>query len=73
MERTKLEIKVFEEVRVVDSLKEAIMMIVEAFKKWVEGDMEKPFDLSVRKMQNKAPPSLEINVKEEVITKTAFG
>ena len=68
-----LEVKVFDKVTVADSLKQAIMIMLEAFKKWVDSDTKEPFNLSVKKVSNKAPPVLEINVEEEVKTKTAFG
>lgn len=70
MER--LEIKVNDQIRVADSLKKAITIILEEFKKWVESDDKKPFSLSVKKVAGRAPP-LEIKVEEEVITKSAFG
>lgn len=73
MERTRLEIKVFDEVTVTDSLKKAIVVILEAFKKWVNSDRKEPFGLRVEKLANKAPPVLEVNVKEEIKTKTTFG
>ena len=68
-----LEIKVFDEITVVDNLKKAILIILEAFKKWVDSADDAPFNLSVKKVSNKAPPVLEINVEETIKTKSAFG
>jgi hypothetical protein len=73
MAGTNLEIKVFDKVVIADSLKKAIMVILNAFKKWIVKDEKRPFNLQVRKLDNKAPPALNISVQEEVITKTTLA
>lgn len=69
----RLEITVFDDVQVADSLKKAIRIVLEAFKKWFNSDDDTPFRLSVKKLEDRGPPALEIKVQEEVITKSAFG
>lgn len=69
----KLEIKVSDEIKVADSLKKAIMIIVEEFKKWLSTDRKEPFNLTVKRLENKSPPALEINVNEVLKVKPAFG
>lgn len=71
MER--LEINVNDKVQVADSLMKAISIVLEAFKKWKDEGMDKPLNVTVKRIKNKAPPTLEVNVNEEVVTKTAFG
>lgn len=68
-----LEIQVFDEIKTADSLKEALVIIVEAFKKWLESDDKVPFKLMIKKLDNKAPPTLTISVEETIQTKSAFG
>jgi hypothetical protein len=68
-----LEIHVFDTVQVADSLKEALRIILEAFKKWHQTDEDVPFTLTVKRINNKAPPALEIHVGDTVKAKTAFG
>jgi hypothetical protein len=71
MER--LEIKVFDEIHVVDSLDKAIVIIERVLKEWFDSGGKKPLEISVNKTITRGPPSLEISVSDEVITKTAFG
>ena len=68
-----LEIHVFDEIIVADSLKKLIKVLIGVVQKWVQGDDNTPLNIVVKKDANKSPPALEINVKEEIITKTAFG
>jgi len=73
MAGTKLEIKVFDKIQIADSLKKAILIILNAFKRWLANEDEIPFSLEVRKIDNKAPPALNIRVQEEIITKTTLA
>lgn len=68
-----LEIRVFDEVTVDDSLEKIIEYVVSEIKQWHDSNDERPFTLKIERQQNKAPPSLEINVSDTVKVKSAFG
>ena len=68
-----LQIKVSDQIKVFDNLKEAKRYVVSVMRKWYKSDDEKPLVIEVEKVEERGPPALEINVNEEVITETAFG
>lgn len=68
-----LQIKVTDNIKVVDTFAQAVKVIVAAFKKWVNSNDDKPFRLSVHRKEGRDPPALEVNVNESVKTETAFG
>ena len=68
-----LEIHVFDKIIVTDSLDKAIELIIDLAKEWFESENEKPFSVKVNKLQNKAPPTLEISVSETIKAKSVFG
>ena len=73
MARTKIEIKVFEEVIIADGLKKAIVIIMKLFKAWYRSESNSPLNISLKKLEDRGPPTLEIKVTDKVITKSAFG
>ena len=68
-----LEIHVFDQVKIADNLKEAKRYIMHAVREWYKSDVAEPLKIEVRKIEDRGPPTLSINVNEEVITETAFG
>lgn len=59
-----LEIRVHEDIKVVDSLGEAIRIIVRAFKKWAKHEDIREFQIVIKKVSDRAPPALGINVSD---------
>lgn len=68
-----LEIRVFDEVIVDEDLDKVIEFIVEKVKTWHRENKSTPLVLTLREVEGRAPPSLEINVNEKVKTSTVFG
>lgn len=60
----KLEIKVLDTVKVVDSVEEVIAIIVEEIKQWYASDSQEPFTVTVTKTDGRAPPEIKINLGE---------
>ena len=64
-----LEIKVFEEVKVTDSLMEALAFIEKVIQRVLSGDTDIPVLISIRKVNSNSPPVLGINVSETSLVK----
>jgi hypothetical protein len=61
-----LEIYVYDEVHVSDDFNEAVEFVVETIKKWFESDEVKDLEVVMKKIGDRSPPALEINVGENV-------
>jgi hypothetical protein len=61
-----LEIKVFEETRVVDFIGDAIEFINEVIRKWFASEDQNPLQVTISKIHGRAPPALGISVGEAV-------
>lgn len=68
-----LEIHVFDKIETADSVQEALKIILESFRKWYVTDDDVPFTLTVKKIKNKAPPSLNIHIGDTIKSTSAFG
>lgn len=63
-----LEIKVFEEVTVTDSVGDVLRILEKAINAWIESNDTKPFTVVITKLAN-SPPALGISVGETVAIK----
>lgn len=61
-----LEIKVFEQTKVVDNIGDAIKFISEQIKEWFDSGVDLPFNLIINKINPRGPPSLGVKVGESV-------
>jgi len=61
-----LEIQVFEQVSVVDSIVDAIRVIKDAIKKWIDSGDQHPLKITISKINSRGPPSLGVAVGESV-------
>jgi hypothetical protein len=68
-----LEIHVFDKVIIVEDLERVHEVLIGVLKRWHDGEDRQPLNIQIKKKDNKAPPALEISVRDEVITRGAFG
>lgn len=61
-----LEIRVYDNIGIFDTLVDGTTFIVDQIKKWFESGVEEPLNISVKRMANKAPPELRINVSDTI-------
>ena len=61
-----LEIKVFEEITVVDFIGDAIEFVTETIRKWFASDDDRPLQITISKVRSRAPPALGVSVGEAV-------
>jgi len=66
-----LEINVNDEIRTFDVLLDAIQFIVRRIEKWIQEDNDKPFSLSIKRKDGRAPP-LKISVSDGVGTRSGL-
>jgi hypothetical protein len=64
-----LEIKVFDTITTVDTLVQAVEYVIEVIRKWFTSDDKQPLDISLKKLEDRGPPSLKINVTDTVSAK----
>ena len=64
-----LEIKVFDEIKVVDCFTDAVVILEKAILKILASDSDSPVSITIRKVKNNSPPALGINVGETVVIK----
>lgn len=61
-----LEIRVFEQVNVVDTIGDAIRIIKDAIRKWFSSGDQNPLKIEVSKVNSRGPPALGVDVGESV-------
>lgn len=64
-----LEIRVFDEIKIVDSLGDAVVVLEKVIQKILASDSDLPVSISIKRVKNNSPPVLGINVTETVVLK----
>jgi hypothetical protein len=64
-----LEINVFDESKVVDSMGDAVVVMERIIQKILASDSDIPVTITVKRVKNNSPPALGINVGETVVIK----
>jgi len=64
-----LEINVNDTITTFDTLVQVENCVIELIRKWFNSEDEKPLSITLKKIANKAPPSLEINVNDVLSAK----
>lgn len=68
-----LEIRVSESITIADSLEKALRIVLEKIEEWSKSESTIPLSVKITKVEDRGPPTLEINVQETIKTKAAFG
>lgn len=61
-----LEVRVFEQVTVVDTIGDALELISAAVRKWMDSGDQNPLQITINKINSRGPPALGVTVGESV-------
>ncbi len=67
-----LEIKVYDNITICDSLVETQKVVAEIIEKWFKSSDEKPLTIIIKKNESTGPPSLKINVVDIIKSQTGL-
>ena len=70
----KIEIQVYDQITVVESLGDVTAYVTEAIREWYNNPESDPkLVITLSKIEDRAPPAIGINVSEIISMKEAFG
>lgn len=67
-----LEIRVNDEIKIFDTLVDAINYLTEEVMKWFQSDETSPFSVFIRKEISRGPPSLNVSVSDGIGTRSGL-